>query len=67
MNPGILKFGLRFGFGLRGAILGAGVVDLLWAQRDRGPLRSLTINLGMLLFATDGLFIVALRKPKSGS
>jgi hypothetical protein len=31
MNPRILKFGLRFGFGLRGAILGAGVVDLLWA------------------------------------
>jgi len=25
------------------------------------------MNLGMLLFATDGLFIVALRKPKSGS
>lgn len=42
-------------------------MDLLWAQRDRGPLRSLTMNLGMLLFVTDVLFIVALRKLKSGS
>jgi hypothetical protein len=67
MNPRVLKFGLRFGFGLRGTIFGADVVDLLWAQRDRGPLRSLTMNLGMLLFVTDVLFIVALRKLKSGS
>jgi len=33
MNPRILKFGLRFGFWLLGAIFGAGVVELLWAQR----------------------------------
>ena len=66
MNPRIVKFGLLFGFWLLGAIFGAGVVDLLWAQRDRAPLRSLTMNLGMLLFATAVLFIVALRKPKSG-
>ncbi len=60
------KFGLLLAFCLLGAIFGAGVVDLLWARRDGDNIRSLTMNLGVLLFATVVLFIFALRKPKSG-
>ena len=66
MNPRIKRFGLLSGFWLLGAISGAGVVDWLWARRDGDNVRSLTMNLGMLLFATVVLFSVALRKPKSG-
>ena len=66
MNPRMIKFGLLFGFWVLGAICGAGVVDWIWARRDGDNVRSLTINLGMLLLATAVLFAVALRKPKSG-
>ncbi len=66
MNPRIVKFALLFGFWLLGVILGAGLVDLLWARRDGDSIRSLTMNLGVLLLATVVLFAVALRKPKSG-
>ena len=66
MNPRIQKFGLLFAFWLLGVVFGAGVVDWIWARRDGDNVRSLTMNLGMLLFATAVLFIVALRKPKSG-
>ncbi len=62
----MIRFGLLFGFWLLGAICGAGFVDLLWARRDGDNVRSLTMNFGVLLFATVVLFIVALRKPKSG-
>ena len=62
----LVRFFLLFGFWLLGGIFGAGVVDLLWARRDGDSIRSLTLNLGMLLFATVVLFAFALRKPKSG-
>ena len=66
MKPGIVKFALLFSFWLLGVSFGAGVVDLLWARRDGNHVRSLTINLGVLLLATAVIFVVALRKPKSG-
>jgi hypothetical protein len=67
MKPGILKFALLLSFWLLGVIFGAGVVDLLWARRDGDNVRSLTMNLGMLLLATAVIFVVALRKPKASS
>lgn len=66
MKLGLLKFGLLFGFWLLGVIGGAGIVDLLWARRDGDPVGNLTMNLGVLFLATAILFVVALRKPKSG-
>ena len=41
MKSVLQKFGLLFWFWLLGTSFGAGVVDLLWARRDHGNVRSL--------------------------